>query len=80
VDRKAPLADVYGEEVVSALTEGPNTFSRWGFPQGQGTLVGAIYSDLVVPNLIAEVLDGTIDAETAAQEAQSEVTSLQDDL
>jgi multiple sugar transport system substrate-binding protein len=80
VDRKAPLADVYGEEVVTALTQGPSTFTRWGFPQGQGTLVGAIYSDLVVPNLIAEVLDGTIDAETAAQEAQSEVATLQGDL
>jgi multiple sugar transport system substrate-binding protein len=80
VDSKAPLGDIYGEEVITALTEGPETFTRWGFPQGQGQLVGAVYGDLPLPNAIAEILDGTLDTEAAIEEVQADVTDLQDSL
>lgn len=80
VDRKAPLGEIYGEEVITALTEGPETFTRWGFEQGQGELVGAIYGDLPLPNAIAEILDGTLEVEAAVEEVQADVTDLQDSL
>jgi len=80
VDRTAPLGDIYGEEVISALTEGPETFTRWGFPQGQGPLVGAVYGDLPLPNVIAEILDGAVDVDAAIEEVQADVTDLQGSL
>ena len=41
VDTKKPLVELYPPEVLDALTKSTDTMSRWGFPQGQGALVGA---------------------------------------
>jgi multiple sugar transport system substrate-binding protein len=59
VDRQAPLADFYGEDVINDLIEGTSGMSRWGFVQGQGELVAAVYSTLIVPTAIDQVLSGT---------------------
>lgn len=71
VDRKAVLADFYGEEVLNVLIEGSDNFSRWGFNQGQGELVTAMYSSLPVPAAVSDVLDGRFTAEEAAAEMQA---------
>ena len=42
VDTKAPLSELYGPEVLAALTKSTDTMSRWGFEQGQGKIVGAL--------------------------------------
>jgi multiple sugar transport system substrate-binding protein len=66
VDRQAPLADFYSEEVINDLIEGTSNMTRWGFPQGQGELVGAVYSTLIIPDAIDQVLGGTsVDAAIA---------------
>jgi multiple sugar transport system substrate-binding protein len=59
VDRQAPLADFYGEQVINDLIEGTSNMSRWGFVQGEGELVAAVYSTLIVPTAIDQVLSGT---------------------
>ena len=71
VDRQAPLADFYAEDVINNLIEGSSNFARWGFVQGEGELVGAVYSTLVIPQAIDSVLGGTsaADATAAMQEA-----------
>lgn len=71
VDRTAPLADFYAEDVINNLIEGSSNFARWGFTQGQGELVGAVYSTLVIPTAIDQVLSGTsaTDAVAGMQEA-----------
>lgn len=71
VDRRAVLADFYGEDVLNELIEGSDNFSRWGFNQGQGELVTAIYSSLPVPQAVSDVLDGRFTAEQAAAEMQA---------
>ncbi len=71
VDRQANLSEFYGDEVMSTLIEGSNNFSRWGFTQGQGELVSAIYTSLPVPQAVADVIDGRLDAEEAAAEIQA---------
>src|SRR5690606_17981365 len=40
VDTKKPLGDIYPPEVLDALRTAPDTFDRWGIPQGQGKLAG----------------------------------------
>lgn len=70
VDRKAKLSEFYGPEVIQSLIDGTANFSRWGFLQGQGELVTAIYSSLPVPRAISDVLDGSLSAEEAATEIQ----------
>lgn len=59
VDRKAALSEFYPAEVIDTLIEGSSSFDRWGFIQGQGQLVSAVYATLPVPNAIAAILDGS---------------------
>ncbi|MCG8350582.1 MAG: extracellular solute-binding protein [Chloroflexales bacterium] len=77
VDRRGKLGDFYGEEVLSLLIEGTNNFNRWGFPQGQGALVAAIYESLPAPALLRETIDEVFTPDEAAEEMQLEVEDLQ---
>jgi multiple sugar transport system substrate-binding protein len=69
VDRKAPLSDFYSQEIIDSIAAGADNFARWGFPQGQGELVTAVYTSLPVPAAIGEVLDGSMSVEEAVAEA-----------
>jgi len=76
VDRKAPLSQYYSQEVLSTIVQGANNFDRWGFAQGQGELVGAIYSELPIPQAIADIIEGTMTPEEAAAELQATVEDI----
>lgn len=80
VDTKAPLSEYYGPDVLKAVQESPETFSRWGLTQGQGDLVGATLGPLPVPKALAELIGGKGDAAGAAQAAQKAVEELQKGL
>lgn len=77
VDRRAPLADYYSEEVINGLFTGSNSFARWGFTQGQGELVGAVYATLIIPQTLDEVFagmspeDGAAEMQARAEEEQA---------
>ncbi len=70
VDRRATLSDFYGEEIIDTLVAGADGFNRWGFPQNQGQLVGAIYQTLPVPEQLSEALAGK-SGEDAASDMQA---------
>ncbi len=73
VDRSAPLSDYYSAELITTLIEGSASFDRWGFNQGQGQLVSAVYASLPVTSAVREVIDGTLTAEEAAAQIQEAV-------
>jgi len=82
VDRQAPLADYYAEDVINNLIEGSSNFARWGFVQGEGELVSAVYATLIVPTAIDQVLSGTSATDAAAgmqEAAEQEQAFLQED-
>jgi multiple sugar transport system substrate-binding protein len=79
VDKKAPLSDFYGPEVIQSITTGADSFARWGFPQGQGALVGATLGELPVPKAINEMVNGK-DPQTAARDADAAVTEIASSL
>ncbi|MGW5669416.1 ABC transporter substrate-binding protein [Micromonospora sp. NPDC003776] len=76
VDAKKPLSAVYGDDVLATLRKSPDTFHRWGLPQGQGKLVGAILGELPVPKALADVIAGKSDAAAAAKRAQQDVEAI----
>ncbi|MFC0006681.1 ABC transporter substrate-binding protein [Micromonospora siamensis] len=76
VDAKKPLSDVYGKDVLDTLGRSPDTFTRWGLPQGQGKLVGAILGELPVPKALADVVGGKSDAAAAAKRAKKDVEAI----
>jgi multiple sugar transport system substrate-binding protein len=80
VDTKAPLSDFYSEEVLDALRTAPDTIQRWAIPQGAGALLGATLSELPVANAVNAVTTGQATPEEAAQQADAEVTDIQDSL
>jgi multiple sugar transport system substrate-binding protein len=80
VDVKKPLADFYPPDVLDSLAGSLDTFRRWGFTQGQGALVGASLGELPVPQAVAAMTSGEVDAAQAAKQAQDAVTELQKTL
>ncbi|GAA4576208.1 extracellular solute-binding protein [Micromonospora coerulea] len=80
VDAKKPLSEVYGDDVLATLRTSPDTFQRWGLPQGQGKLVGAILGELPVPKALADVVGGKSDAAAAAARAQKDVEAVKKGL
>jgi multiple sugar transport system substrate-binding protein len=76
VDRKATLGSIYGDEVINTLIEGAGSFDRWGFTQGQGALVTAVYEALPIPQLLRDTIDEVLTPEEAVQEMQFEVEDL----
>lgn len=80
VDRRAPLSDFYSEAVVQTLIQGASGFARWGFNEGQGALVGGVYQELPIPELIGDILTGSISVADAADEIQFLVEDIQASL
>ncbi|WP_229402087.1 ABC transporter substrate-binding protein [Micromonospora okii] len=76
VDRRQPLAQVYGDDVLTTLRRSPDTFQRWGLTQGQGALVGAILGELPVPKALSGVVSGRADPATAARRAARDVKAI----
>ena len=80
VDTKAPLSQFYDAETLKAVEQSPETFSRWGFTQGKGELAGAVTGELVVPKALAEFLNGSGDARSAAQAANEQAARIAEEL
>jgi multiple sugar transport system substrate-binding protein len=77
VDSRAPLGECYGDEVINTILEGATAFDRWGFKQGQGALVQAVYQALPVPQALNDTINGALTPEEAASEMQAAVEDLQ---
>ncbi len=80
VNSKAPLEEIYPQDVLDALQTGPEEFSRWAFPQGQGELIGAQLGELPVPAAVAAVTSGGTDGQGAAKQAAEALRAIQDTL
>jgi multiple sugar transport system substrate-binding protein len=76
VDTKKPLSDIYPADVLTALRKSPDTFARWGIPQGQGKLVGATMGELPVPKALSGVVDGSLTPQAAAAQAKTDVETI----
>jgi multiple sugar transport system substrate-binding protein len=76
VDSKAPLSELYGPEVLEALTKSTDSMNRWGFEQGQGRIVGALSAEQPIPKAVAAMLDGQLTPDAAAKQAQADVEEI----
>ncbi|MEA2290435.1 MAG: multiple sugar transport system substrate-binding protein [Solirubrobacteraceae bacterium] len=73
VDRTAPLRRFYSQAAIDALGEGVRRFQRWGFPQGQAALVGALRGPQPVTRALAAAVSGMAGPGAAARRAQAAV-------
>jgi multiple sugar transport system substrate-binding protein len=76
-DRRAPLSRFYSAGSIASLADGVRRFQRWGFPQDQAKLVGALNDASPVTEALAAAIRGDITPDEAAAKAQSAVEQLQ---
>jgi multiple sugar transport system substrate-binding protein len=79
VDTKRPLDQVLDAETLEAVGGSPENVTRWGLPQGQGELAGAVAGQFVVPQALAGALSGD-DAASAARTAAEEAEKVKKDI
>jgi multiple sugar transport system substrate-binding protein len=80
VDTKELLSANFSPEVLTAVAASPGTFERWGIPQGQGALAGAVGGQFVVPQALAKMINSGASAADASAEAQKGAEQIKTDL
>ena len=76
VENGPSLFDLYGETAVNELKNNVTTFRRWGFSNGQGELITALYEDLTIAIVLQEMLSGYFDTSQTSFEAYNRIVEL----
>ena len=71
VDRKAPLGDLYAQEMIDEIVGGLDVAQRWGVAEGQLALASKIINGQAINRIVRQYVDGDIDA-TAAVAAMND--------
>jgi multiple sugar transport system substrate-binding protein len=80
VETKEVLSAIYAPEVLEAVAGAPESFDRWGIPQGYGQLAGTVAGQLIVPQALSDMLNGDLSPEDAATRSAEESQTAKDDL
>lgn len=62
VDRRAPLSNLYPEEVIGSIVAGLETADRWGVTEGQLSIASQIINSQIINRYVREFIDGERDA------------------
>jgi len=76
VDRKAPLADLYAQEMIDEIVGGLNVAQRWGVAEGQLALASKIINSQVINRLVREYMDGVRDASATVAALNDELSKI----
>lgn len=79
-DNTLSVGELYGDDAVEAIVQGATGFERWGFAQGRGALVTAMYGDLELSRILREALDGSLSPAEAAAQMDETATQLSESL
>jgi multiple sugar transport system substrate-binding protein len=80
VEHTKPLSQLYPPGVLKVLVTSADTMNRWGFPQGQGRLVGAQLATLPIPKALVAALNGTLSPAAAAEQAQADLETIKQSI
>ena len=77
VDRKAPLGDLYAQEMIDEIVGGLNVAQRWGVAEGQLALASKMINSQAVNRIVRQYIDGEIDAAAAVAAMNDELSSIE---
>ncbi len=80
VDTRKPLSSIYDAQTMAAIESVPNNIDTWAIPQGQGQLLGAVETQLTIPQVLGSLGAGTLTADAAAKAATDAVKLVQSKL
>ena len=76
VDRKAPLSEIYPEEMIDEIVGGLDTANRWGVKEGQLSLASKMNNSRVINKLVREFIDGERDAKATVAALNAELAKI----
>ncbi|MBF9035815.1 extracellular solute-binding protein [Rhodobacterales bacterium HKCCE2091] len=77
VDRRAPLGDLYAQEMIDEIVGGLDVAQRWGVADGQLALASRMINSQAVNRVVREFIDGEIDAATAVEQLNEELGAIE---
>ena len=77
VDRKAPLSELYAQEMIDEIVGGLNVAKRWGVEEGQLSLASKIINSQVINRLVREYIDGMRDGASTVAALNEELAKIQ---
>ena len=76
VDRHAPLAEIYPQDVIDGIVAGLATGNRWGLAEGNLSRASKIVNSLLYNRVVREYIDGEITADEAVARIKEEVAKI----
>jgi len=76
VDRKAPLADIYPQQVIDDIVAGLSVGDRWGVADGQLATASKIVNAQIMSQVIRQMTDGDLSVQEAADKIVAEHKAL----
>ncbi len=76
VDRKAPLSDLYAQEMIDEIVSGLDVAQRWGVKEGQLSLASKIINSQVINRVVRQYVDGEISASAAVSAMNDELSKI----
>ncbi|MBR9766475.1 MAG: extracellular solute-binding protein, partial [Rhodobacteraceae bacterium] len=77
VDRKAPMGDLYAQEMIDEIVGGLDTAQRWGVEEGQLALASKMINSQIINRVVREYIDGRIDAPAAVAKMNEELGAIE---
>ncbi len=77
VDRKAPLGDLYAQEMIDEIVGGLDVAQRWGVAEGQLSLASKMINSQAMNRIVRQFTDGEIDAAAAVAAMNDELSKIE---
>lgn len=77
IDRRAPLGDLYAQEMIDEIVGGLDVAQRWGVAEGQLALASKMINSQVVNRVVRQYIDGEIDAAAAVAAMNEQLAAIE---
>ncbi|MCT8159889.1 ABC transporter substrate-binding protein [Pseudoruegeria sp. SHC-113] len=73
VDRKAPLGELYAQEMIDEIVGGLDVAQRWGVAEGQLSLASKMINGQAINRIVRQYIDGELDGPAAVAAMNDEL-------